>query len=42
MTIHQPDQSLYGFLIILLGIPVYYYFKRQPADSPADAGSQIL
>jgi APA family basic amino acid/polyamine antiporter len=41
MTIHQPDQSLYGFLIILLGIPVYYYFKRQPVDSPADAGSQI-
>jgi APA family basic amino acid/polyamine antiporter len=29
MLIYQTDYSLYGLLIILLGIPVYYLFKKR-------------
>ncbi|ALW87025.1 hypothetical protein AUC43_19255 [Hymenobacter sedentarius] len=36
----QPRQTLLGFLLILTGLPFYYYFKRQPAAEPAGASGE--
>jgi len=33
MLIYQTDYSLYGLLIILIGVPVYYIFKRKGFDA---------
>jgi APA family basic amino acid/polyamine antiporter len=34
MLIYQSEFSLYGLIIILLGVPVYYFFKRTQSDHP--------
>ena len=34
MLIYQSEFSLYGLIIILLGVPVYYFFKRTKSGNP--------
>ncbi|MCC3151954.1 APC family permease [Hymenobacter sp. BT770] len=36
----QPRQSLIGLLLILTGLPFYFYFKRQAAAAPAGASTE--